>query len=271
MDLWNDPRFATPPEFVSPEWRLVPPVRLDSISMSLLTPRRRFSADEPEWIDQPGVPPELLREELRALENLNRRLGGHQLMLDYVRELLRGTRRQSLSILDLGTGSADIPRAIVTWARAAGLPITVVAVDGNPAVLEAAREECRCWPEISLEQHDLRALPQAPESFDVVLCSLTLHHLGVADSVALLRRMREIARVGCLLNDLRRNWCAIWIMELLARTIVRSPILRHDGPQSCRAAFTIGELREMAQQAGFKNFQIRRHHAMFRMVLIGNK
>jgi len=270
MDLWNKTRPATRQGFVLPALRFAPQVRLESISMSLLTPQRQFSADEPEWIDQPGVAPELLREELRILERLNRRLGGHQLVLQYVRKLVEASK-STVSILDLGTGSADIPRAIVAWAREAGVPINVVAVDGNPVVLEAAREKCQRWPEIRLEQHDLRALPYAAESFDVVLCSLTLHHLSPTDSVALLRRMGEIARAGCVLNDLRRNWCAIWIMELLARTIVRSPILRHDGPQSCRAAFTVGELRGMAQQAGFKDFEIRRHHGMFRMVLLGKK
>jgi 2-polyprenyl-3-methyl-5-hydroxy-6-metoxy-1,4-benzoquinol methylase len=239
--------------------------------MSWLSPPRHFKAEEPEWIDRPNVAPDLVREELRALEDLNRRLGGHQLVLDYVRELAGGNHRQPLSILDLGTGSADIPRAIVAWARTAGLPIAVVAVDGNRVVLDAARESCRDWPEIKLEEHDLRELPHAAGSFDVVLCSLTLHHLSQADALAVLRRMHEIARLGCVLNDLRRNWCAIWTMELIARTIIRSPILRNDGPQSCRAAFTIAELDNLARKAGFGNPQIRKHHGMFRMVLVGKK
>ena len=222
-------------------------------------------------MDRPGVDPDLLREELRALERANRRLGGHQLMLHYVRKLVAETRKPSLSILDLGTGSADVPRAIVDWARRARVSLTVLAVDGNPVVLETAREACQVWPEIRLEQHDLRMLPQAPGSFDLVLCSLTLHHFSNADAVNLLRQIGNIARLGYVLNDLRRNWCAIWVTELFARTIIRSPILQRDAPQSCRAAFTPGELHGMARQAGLKDFQIKRHHAMFRMVLIGRK
>lgn len=127
------------------------------------------------------------------------------------------------------------------------------------------------WPEIRLEQHDLRALPYAADSCDLVLCSLALHHFTSADAVTILRRMQKIARVSYIVNDLRRNWPAIGMTNLLARTVMRSRIFRHDAPQSCRAAFTIRELRTMARQAGLRNFRIKRHQAGFRMVLEGRK
>lgn len=271
MSLCNSARFDTQSKAKSPAPRFVSPANLDSISMNLFAPPRRFSPDQPEWLDRPDIDPEWVREELHAMESANRWLGGHHLILHYVRRLLAATTRHTISILDLGTGSADIPRAIVTWGREARIQITVAAVDGNPVVLAAARAACRDWPEIHLEHQDLRALSFEPGSFDLVLCSLTLHHFDERDAVELLRRMSEIARVGFVLNDLRRNWCAIWATELLARTVLRSPILRHDAPQSCRAAFTVGELRDMARRAGLEHFQVNRHHAMFRMVLFGKK
>jgi 2-polyprenyl-3-methyl-5-hydroxy-6-metoxy-1,4-benzoquinol methylase len=144
-------------------------------------------------------------------------------------------------------------------------------VDGNENVLRSAKEWCRDWPEIQLEQHDLTALPYRPASFDIVLCSLALHHFKTQDAVTVLRRMNEIARVGYILNDLQRTWPAIWAAELLARTLLRSPIVRHDGPQSFRAAFTVAELRSMAREAGMKNFLVKRHQGIFRMVLSGKK
>jgi hypothetical protein len=53
------------------------------------------------------------------------------------------------------------------------------------------------------------------------------------------------------------------------RAAVRSPIFRQDAVQSCRAAFTVRELQAMARQAGMRDFQIRRHHLFFHMVLAG--
>jgi SAM-dependent methyltransferase len=271
MGLRNKTRFAGQRRRVLRGMRLVPRLKSDSINMSLFAPQRCFNPDHPEWLDRPGVNPDWVREELRAMERANRGLGGHQLVLRYLRRLLSEGSNSALSVLDLGTGSADVPRAIVAWARRMELPVTVVAVDANPVVLATARANCRDWPEIRLEHQDLRSLPYPNESFDVVLCSLTLHHLGRPDAIGLLKRMHDLARVGYLLNDLRRNWGAIWTTELLARTVLRSPILRNDAPQSCRAAFTVAELREMARQAGLPRFQIHRHHAMFRMVLFGKK
>lgn len=239
--------------------------------MNLFAPPRSFDPDRPEWIDRTGLDRVLLRQELQLLAEVNERFGGNQLMLRYVKQFMAANRMESLNILDLATGSADVPRAIVTWARERKLPVTITAVDHNPDILEVAREHCRDWPEIQFAGHDLRTLPFAPDSFDLVLCSLALHHFTTADAVALLRRIGELARHGYVVNDLRRNWLAIRAADRFSRELGNSEIFTSDAVQSCRAAFTVGELRTMAQQAGLRRFRIRRHQWFFRMVLAGNK
>jgi SAM-dependent methyltransferase len=237
--------------------------------MNVFAPARSFDQNDPELIDRPGMDRVLLREELQILEDLNRRLCGHQLAIEYVQRFLRSTQTKSLDIVDLGTGAADIPRAIAVWARQRRIPVTITAVDRSPEVLQIAGESCRNWPDIRLEQHDLRALPYADGSFDLVLCSLALHHFDSADAIAILRQIKKISRGGYIVNDLRRNWLAIGSMELLLQTIFRSRTFRHDARKSCRAAFTVCELRVLAEKAGLDNFQIHRHHGFFRMVLAG--
>jgi len=241
------------------------------VESGLFGPARYFDPEHPELMDRPDVDRAALREELRVLEDANKRFGGHGLMLRYVATFLKSTEPRSLRILDLGTGAADVPRAIIGWLRQRDVPVELIAVDRNEGVLEVARENCRGWPEIRFEKHDLLALPFAPESFDLVLCSLALHHFSRPDAIAVLRRIQEIARLGYILNDLRRNWGSIWLTELLARTVMRTGIAHNDGPQSCRAAFTVRELRAMAVEAGLSNFHVRRHHVVFRMVLEGRK
>src|SRR5450432_153336 len=190
--------------------------------MNLFAPPRHFDPNEPELIDQPGLDCSLLHEELRLLEDLNRRLSGHKLVRESVERLLGSTHPKSLSILDLGTGSADIPRAIVAWARQKKIAVTITAVDGNAEILRFAEASSRDWPEISFARHDLRSLPFKKDSFDLVLCSLALHHFTETDAVAVLRRIAEIARIGYAVNDLRRNWLSIGFTELLVRTAIRS-------------------------------------------------
>jgi ubiquinone/menaquinone biosynthesis C-methylase UbiE len=113
-------------------------------------------------------------------------------------------------------------------------------------------------------------LPYAAASFDVVFCSLTLHHFSETNVVAILRRIHDIAQVGYVINDLRRNRIAIGLGKLMARTIIRNPIARFDAPASCERAFSVTELRAMAARAGLRNFIIRRHR-FFRMAIAGLK
>jgi len=67
-------------------------------------------------------------------------------VIEYVERFVSLMPTKPLNILDLGTGAADIPRAIAAWARKRQLPVTITAVDRNPEILQLARESCRDWP-----------------------------------------------------------------------------------------------------------------------------
>ena len=239
--------------------------------MSLLVPPRRFDPSVPEIMDRPGNEPTLLRADLRVLEDVNRYLGGYRIPLFYLQEFSQSRdSSRALTILDLATGAADVPCAIVTWARSQRVDIAITAVDGNSEILRIAREKTADWPEIRIEQQDLLALPYPAASFDIVLCSLALHHFSESDAVAILRRIHDIARGGWIINDLRRNRVAIGLSKLMAHTIITNPIARFDAPASCERAFTVAEWRTMAARAGLDHFIIRRHR-YFRMALAGRK
>jgi SAM-dependent methyltransferase len=235
--------------------------------MSLLVPSRCFNPAIPEMMDRAGNDFKLLRADLCVLEKINRFLGGYRIPLMYLPGF---SKDQSVTILDLGTGAADVPRAIASWARGNNCNVQITGVDSNPEILQIARENVVGWPEIRIEQADLRGLPYPPESFDIVLCSLTLHHFSEGDAVAILRRIHDIARDGYIINDLRRNRIAIWLSNFMARTIITNPIARFDAPASCERAFSAVELSAMAQQAGMSCFTVHRHR-FFRMALIGRK
>ncbi len=236
--------------------------------MSILVPPRRFDPAVLEMMDRPGQDFALLREDLNLLKNINRRLGGYRIPIHYLEQFAGQT--SSLSILDLATGAADVPRAIVLWARRKGIALEITAVDGNPDILRIARGNCEGWPEIRIELQNLLALPYSRASFDIVLCSLTLHHFAEPNVIAILRRIHDIARVAYIVNDLRRNWIAIWLSKLMVRTLTTNPIARFDAPASCERAFTVAELRAMAARAEMKQFSIHRH-PVFRMALVGRK
>ena len=134
--------------------------------MSFLVPPRRFDPLVPEIMDRPGNEPSLLRADLRVLEEINRLLGGHRIPLLYLRKRFNLSHSaKPLTVLDLATGAADVPRIIATWARAQQANVAITAVDGNPEILRIARENTAGWPEIRIEQRNLLTLPYPATSF----------------------------------------------------------------------------------------------------------
>ena len=105
-------------------------------------------------------------------------------------DLERSTRQSEASILDVGTGAADIPFALLADARRHGRTLSVTAVDSRTEIVAAARtaaDDGHGVPaELVIDVADGRALPFADGSFDVGHASLVVHHLEPTDAVAFL-------------------------------------------------------------------------------------
>ncbi len=80
--------------------------------------RQRSTASE--YMDHATIDGEEVVATLNEIAYVNRLLGGINATRDALNRLLTTDNRQSLSLLDLGTGSADIPIALVRWARRRG-------------------------------------------------------------------------------------------------------------------------------------------------------
>jgi SAM-dependent methyltransferase len=202
---------------------------------------------EPEILDVRRPPRDELTRAYRFLEWINRRLGGVRAM---VRALEAFAPRWTgpVRLLDVGTGIADIPRAVVDWARATGRRVEVVALDREGDTLELAREASRGHPEIAFVRGDVRELPFAARSFDYVLSSLFLHHLPDDGAVGALRAFDRLARRGIVVNDLLRRRRLLWWTRFF--TLFGGDIVRTDGPLSVRKAFTLTEIEAVVARAG---------------------
>ncbi|MFQ5847590.1 MAG: methyltransferase domain-containing protein [Candidatus Methylomirabilales bacterium] len=220
-----------------------------------------------ELIDEPGIGSQELSANLQDLERLNHLFGGTRLILRYLGPILRRANAGEVRILDVATGGADIPAAIVAWARRQGWRVRIVGIDKNPQVLRAAAERIRGYPEIRLELGDALALPYPAGSFDIVLCSLALHHLTYRDGIALLTSLDKIGRRGFIVNDLLRSWHGYLLTWLAMRLFRRGRLVRHDGPVSVRRAYTPSELLAMVERAGVAGVRIH-SHPFFRVALV---
>jgi hypothetical protein len=213
--------------------------------------KRRFDPAQPELMDRPQpVSPELERD-LQNLRQLNRYFGSHAVVLRFMRRWIRPG--DHLRIVDLATGSGDIPRLIVDLARKIGAKVQIDALDRQAATLEIAAKLSADYPEIScIEANILDWRPAEP--YEIALCSLALHHFSNEEAVGVLRRCREFSRKFVLVSDLRRGLFATIGVHLLTALIFREPMTRQDGRLSAARAFSFIEMEKLARQANWRNF-----------------
>ena len=153
-------------------------------------------------MDRPQpISPELLSD-LRNLRILNRYSGSYRLIRYFLRRWI--DRDDRVRILDLATGSGDIPRLVVEFARKAGGQVEIDAVDLQASTIEIARQLSAGFPEIRYHCADIHHFGDE-NSYDIVLFSLALHHFSCDQAVALLRRCRSLSRGKVLVADLCRS------------------------------------------------------------------
>ena len=216
----------------------------------------RRLAGAAELLDGPLDDPDTLRGNLRDLAWINRRLGGTAASRRAIDRLL-DRRSGPHSLLDVGTGAADIPLALLSWSPHPERPLRVTAIDARTEVLEAARAvDDRLAPGaidgLAIEVADGRTLPWDDRSFDVVHSSLLLHHLEPPDAIAFLVEAARVARHGVIVNDLvraRHHWLGA---RVLLGVTTRNRYTRHDGPLSVRRAYTRVEMRALLAAAGLR-------------------
>jgi len=189
--------------------------------------------------------------DLKRIRQLNRWFGSYRLVLDFVRDWIKPADK--LRIVDLATGSGDIPRLIVDYARKISATVEMDALDRQPATLEIARRLSADYPEISYREANV--LEWNPiGAYDIAICTLALHHFSDEDAVRLLGRCRQLSKRFVLVSDLRRSFSLVAGVYLLTALIFREPMTRYDARLSARRAFSFSEMRDLAVRAGWQDF-----------------
>jgi 2-polyprenyl-3-methyl-5-hydroxy-6-metoxy-1,4-benzoquinol methylase len=226
--------------------------------------------DQPEWMDTITYPPSVMEETLSFLAVTNRFFGGTKVILNYLEPWLKAKpTNKPITILDVGTGGAEIPIALVKWAGRNGLRLQVTAIDMVEEVVSIAKNNTRNCADISVRQEDFFALAKNKETFDYVITSLFLHHIPPSSSCDALQALDQLATRGVIVSDLFRSPASYWSVKSLS-ALIGNHVVRHDGPLSVRRSFTPNELNELATSAGLPYLKARRE-PWFRVSFAGEK
>lgn len=210
-----------------------------------------------------------LEQSLSDIARLNRCFGGAWVTLSHLIRLLGARRDEPVTVIDVGSGGADIPIRLVRWARRRGRRLRVIALDRDGRILAVARRRAAAYPEIAFVQADALQLPLRPRGVDAAISSLTLHHLEPDAAPGLLAEMARVSRHGFVVNDLIRSRAAYALVWLATRLFAGNPISRHDGPLSVLRAYTAGEIGALAEQAGIPRVRITRYPLLLRLAVVG--
>src|SRR5438270_574699 len=100
--------------------------------------KRRFNPAELELMDRPQPVSAELERDLENIRQLNRWFGSYALISIFLSGWIKPGAR--LRIVDLATGSGDIPRLIAEYGRKVGGELRIEALDRQAATLEIAKK-----------------------------------------------------------------------------------------------------------------------------------
>lgn len=230
------------------------------------TPARR---DDPELMDAPGLPRDEVAGAYRVLRRVNRHLGNRSTIR---RELERflvedgpAPSARPLTILDVGSGSGDLPEVLGADLAGRDRPASVLTLDRDAVAAEEARRLG-----LGSTRGDALRLPFADGSIDLVTAVKFAHHFSGDPLSRLLAEMARVARRRVLVVDIRRHWLAYWGFVAWSRVFTTNRLVRHDGPLSVLRGFTPAELLAPSRPLSHFNWTVRKAIG-FQLTLIGRR
>ncbi len=232
-------------------------VLLAWLSMTIqLVSRNRQS----ELMDDPALDEASHRHALTSLGRINWLSRSDKAVWKLLKSLAASsTPDRSLKILDIAAGGGDLAIRLSNLAQRDGVSLKIDCCDISPTALQFATDQAAASnrDDIRFFQSDALNEPFPQPNYDVVMCSLFLHHLNEGDAIRLLQRMKQTATQLVLVDDLRRTKFGYWLAWLGCRILTRCHVVHVDGPMSVEGAFTTKEAKSIAEQAGLTNANLK--------------
>ena len=215
--------------------------------MSLLVDTSHRSS-EIEMMDDFTIEGVVFRDTLDKLEIINRFLGGNKLTIHGLKKLLENqSKNKTITIVDLGCGHGDILRDVAEFGRKKNYSFKLIGIDANFAAIEYARELSKEYSELSFEMIDIFSEDFKKQSYDIVLCTLFLHHFKNEQLISFLKSTIKKVTIGVVINDLHRHKLAYYLFKLIG-FFVKNKMIREDGLISILRAFKRKDLENISIQ-----------------------
>jgi 2-polyprenyl-3-methyl-5-hydroxy-6-metoxy-1,4-benzoquinol methylase len=208
-------------------------------------------------MDDFGLEGEKLRDALDKIAKINQLLGGNQLTLQGVKSLINGLNTsKEISIVDVGCGNGDMLRILAVYGKENRLNFKLIGIDANNFTVSHARNLSTEYENISYRCEDIFEKSFQQLNYDIVLCTLTLHHFKDDEIVTLLKIFQQNAQIGIVINDLQRSAISYRLFQALCFVFRLNEMSKEDGLVSILRGFKKEELLAFSKLLHFKKYTI---------------
>lgn len=231
----------------------------------------QYRTQESEIMDDFSLQGEELREALDQIARINQLLGGNKITLGGIKKVIQSSKAKTFTIADIGCGNGDMLRMLSDFAQKNKLNFKLTGVDANDFTINYAKKLSKDYPNIEYQCVDIFSKDFKTLKFDIILCTLTLHHFTNEQILNIITIFKDNSKTGIIINDLHRSKLAYWLFELICFIFKLNRMSRQDGLVSILRGFKKNELKEFSKKLNLKNYNINWKWAFRYQWIITNK
>ena len=212
-----------------------------------------YRSKEEEIMDDLDMSGDILIDSLDKIATVNQWLGGNNLTIKGVLELLHSIPKdKTITIVDLGCGNGDMLRALAKVGKRKGYNLKLIGIDANQATIDYAIELSESYDNISYLKQDVLSQEFQNINYDIALCTLFLHHFEDDVALKFIKTLEKKATIGVIVNDLHRHPLAYFAFHIIT-LFVDNHMMKADGKLSIRKGFKKKDFENFASKLKSKS------------------
>lgn len=220
-----------------------------------------------ELMDADDVPFEDIALNLKELNIINTRLGGHAITIKGVQSFIKD--KTALVICEIGCGGGDNLFAIHRYCIKKNIRVSFIGIDLNPDCITFAKQQ---YPQLPCQWicSDYAVVHFGENKPDMIFSSLFCHHFTDEQLVPMLQWLQQNSSRGFFINDLQRHGLAYYLIKYITKFFSRSYLTKNDACLSVTRGFTKKDWERLFREAGIDQYHINWKWA-FRYLITCNK
>lgn len=217
----------------------------------------KYRTNEPEIMDDFLLEGDELQDALDKIAKINQLLGGNKLTLYGLKSLLENCdKNEIITIVDVGCGNGDMLRYIADYGNKSGYNFNLLGIDANAFTINHAENLSKNYSNITYNCFDIFTKQFYEIKYDIVLCTLTLHHFKNNEIKQLVSQFHTNSKIGIVINDLHRSIVSYRLFQALCFVFNLNRMSREDGLVSILRGFKKQELINFSQELKLKKYNL---------------